>query len=57
METLDQNGEHGRVKTERRRRWATALVRPQTVKTVAAVGRWVVMILKLIYAIVRVFRD
>lgn len=57
METLDQNEERGRVKTERRRRWAKALVRPQTVKTVAAVGRWIVTILKLIYAIVRVFRD
>lgn len=57
METLDQNEEHGRVKTGRRRAWAKALVRPQTLKMAAAVGKWIILVLKLVHATIRIFRD
>ena len=56
METLDQNGECGRVKKKRRLTGARVLIRPQTWKAIVAVGRWIVKILQLIEAVTRVFR-
>lgn len=57
MATLGPNRERGRVKTGRRRSWAKPLIRPQTLKLVIEVGRWIVQVLQLIWAIVRIFRN
>lgn len=57
MATLEPNGERGRVKTGRRRKWAKPLVRPQTLKLVIEIGRWIVQILQLVWTIIKVFRN
>lgn len=57
MSPLEPNRERGRVKTGQRRKWAKPLVRPQTLKLVIEVGRWIVQILQLVWAIIKVFRN
>lgn len=57
MATLEPNGERGRVKTGRRRKWAKPLIRPQTVKVVIEIGKWIVQILQLVETIIKVFRN
>lgn len=57
MATLEPNGERGRVKTGRRRRWAKPLIRPQTMKLVIEIGKWILQILQLVEAIIKVFRN
>lgn len=57
MSQLDLNGERRRKKLSKRRRWAKPLIRPQTLKTVFAVGRGIAQILGLALAVIRFFRE
>jgi hypothetical protein len=57
MSQLDLNGERGRKKASKRRRWAKPFIRPQTLKTVFAIGRWIAQILGLVLAIIKIFRE
>jgi hypothetical protein len=57
MSQLDLNGERRRNKASKRRRWAKPLIRPRTLKTVFAIGRWIAKILGLALAIIKFFRE
>jgi hypothetical protein len=57
MSQLDLNGERRRKKASKRRRWAKPLIRPQTLKTVFAIGRWIAQIFGLALAIIKFFRE
>lgn len=56
MSQLDLNGERRRKKLSKRR-WAKPLIRPQTLKTMIAIGQWVAQILGFVLAIIRFFRE
>lgn len=57
MSQLDLNGERRRKKLNKRRRWARPLIRPQTLKMVFAIGRWIAKILGLALAVIKFFRE
>ncbi|AOF95704.1 hypothetical protein BSY17_1920 [Sphingobium sp. RAC03] len=57
MSQLDLNGERRRKKLSKRRRWAKPLIRPQTLKAVFAIGRWIAQILGLALAAIKFFRE
>ncbi len=57
MSQLDLNEECRRKKLSKRRRWAKPLIRPRTLKTVFAIGRWIAQILSLALAVTRFFRE
>lgn len=58
METSDQfDRKRRRMKSRGRQSWAKCLLRPQTLKSLIAVGRLVTRVVWLIYSIVRVFRE
>ena len=57
MSQLDLNGERRRKKLSKRRRWAKPLIRPQTLKMVFAIGRWIAQLLGFALAVIRFFRE
>jgi hypothetical protein len=56
METLDPNGERGRSKPRKRRTWADALMRPQTVKVLLFVLAALVKLTDLTHGLIEIFR-
>jgi len=57
MATLDPNGERGRSKPQKRRNWADALMRPQTVKILLSVLSVAAKLAQLIHDIIKIFRQ
>ena len=57
MTQLELNGERRRKKTRMRPSWAKPFIRPQTLKTLMAIGRWTAEVLGLALAIMKVFRE
>ena len=56
METLDPNGERGRLEPPKRHSWATALVKPRTLKTLLLVLSVVAKLVALGHEAVKFFR-
>lgn len=46
-----------RAKPKKRRSWAKALLRPQTWKTIVAVGMWITRVIWLLYKIIDFMRE
>ncbi len=57
METLGPNGECGRSKPQKRRTWATALVRPQTVKVLLALMPRLIKLVAALIELEKTFRN
>lgn len=53
----DDDKERGRLKPENRRKWASRLVNPKTLKVILTVGPWVAKILRLFIELVRLFKE
>ncbi len=57
MATLDPNGEWGRSKPQKRRTWAIALVRPQTVKVLLALMPRLIKLVAAVIELEKTFRN
>lgn len=57
METLDPNEERGRLGPSKRQSWASALVKPRTVKTLLLVLSVVDKIVSLAHKISKIFEN
>lgn len=56
MCSTDDDKERGRLILEKRRKWATKLVSPRTLKAMLTVGPWIVSILRLILELVKLLK-
>lgn len=52
----DDDEECGRLKVEKKLKWASRLVNPATLKVILAVGPWIAKILRLIIELVKLFK-
>lgn len=57
MDSSDFNEERRRTEPSKRSRWAKALIRPQTLKVLIAVGQLGAVLLRLLLEVVRSFRE
>lgn len=57
VETLDPNGERGRFEPQKRPAWASALVKPQTVKALLLVLSVVAKLVGLPHEVNKFFRE
>lgn len=54
--TTDDDEECGRIKVEKKPKWASRLVTPRTLKVILAVGPWIAKILRLAIELVKLFK-
>ena len=57
METLDRDDRKWRRVKQNRRKWAKALMRPQTWKVVVAVGVGITRVIWVLYKIIHFMRE
>lgn len=57
METLEPNGERGRSKPRTRSAWASALVRPGTVKALLALMPMLIKLISSVIELVKAIRN
>lgn len=57
METLEPNGERGRSEPQKRRGWASALMRPQTVKVLLSWLAALLSAIRVFHEIIKIFRQ
>ena len=53
---IGDDEERGRLKVEKRPKWVSRLVTPQTLKVILAMGPWVAKILRLSIELVKLFK-
>lgn len=58
METSkDIDRERRRIGSQKRWKWAKALIRPQTIKALVEVGKWVTQVIYVALAIIKFLRE
>lgn len=56
MTHRDYDKERGRLNLEKKPKWASHLVTPQTLKAILTVGPWIAKILRLAIELVKLFK-